>query len=160
MSGVRVGVISDTHGRLPRVVFDLFADVGHILHAGDVGALSILTDLGSLAPVTAVWGNTDGFDIRSIAAEQARIELAGTSILLVHGHQVGSPNPTSLAKRFEEGDVVVFGHSHRPLAEWRGDRLFLNPGSAGAPRFGIGASVAILRLGPEGVSAELIPLGG
>ncbi len=157
---VRVGVISDTHGRLPRVVFDLFAGVSHILHAGDVGVPLILSDLAAIAPVTAVWGNTDGFDIRSITSEEARLEIAGTSILVVHGHQFGSPNPRALSARYPDGDVVVFGHSHRPLIERYEDRLFLNPGSAGAPRFGVGACVAMLELSAGAAHASLIPLDG
>lgn len=153
----RIGVISDTHGRLPGVVLGLFEGVSRILHAGDIGDLGILSDLESLAPVTAVWGNTDGMSIRAAVREQESIEVAGRSIVVLHGHQVGSPNPVSLAG-YTAGDVVVFGHSHRPLVERHGGRLFVNPGSAGAPRFGIGASVALLHVGPGEIRAELIPL--
>lgn len=157
---VRIGVLSDTHGRLPRAVFARFEGVQRILHAGDVGDPSILADLGTIAPVTAVWGNTDGFDIRSITTEEARLVVGGTSILMVHGHMAGSPNPQTLARHYEEGDVVIFGHSHRPLIERHAGRLYLNPGSAGAPRFGVAASVALLTIGPGGPDAELLPLGG
>lgn len=157
---VRIGVISDTHGRLPRVVFELFAGVSHIVHAGDVGVPLILSDLETIAPVTAVWGNTDGLDIRSITREEARLEIAGTTLLVVHGHQVNSPNPLSLSARYPDGDIVVFGHSHRPLIERHAGRLFVNPGSAGAPRFGFGPSVAMLELQAGEARATLLPLDG
>src|SRR5690606_23566081 len=55
----RVGLISDTHGRLRPEVFDIFAGVDRIVHAGDVGDRDILIELAAIAPVTAVWGNVD-----------------------------------------------------------------------------------------------------
>ena len=57
---MRVGVISDTHGLLRPEVFDVFREVDHILHGGDVGKWEVLADLRALAPVTAVYGNADG----------------------------------------------------------------------------------------------------
>jgi putative phosphoesterase len=67
---VRLGVISDTHGKLRPQVFDVFAEVDHILHGGDVGPADVLTELEALAPVTAVYGNMDGFEIRDNAARR------------------------------------------------------------------------------------------
>lgn len=153
-----VGVISDTHGLLRPEVFDHFAGVAHIVHAGDVGPPSILADLETLAPVTAVWGNTDGFEIRSRVPEIGKTEVCGSAILVVHGHRVGSPNPRLLAEAYPQGDIVIFGHTHRPVAEWIGGRLFLNPGSAGAPRFGLSPSVALLTLGATSPQVRFIEL--
>lgn len=62
---MRLGIISDTHGMLRPEVFEVFAEVDHILHAGDIGELELLTELEALAPVTAVYGNTDGMDLRA-----------------------------------------------------------------------------------------------
>ncbi|TFG45856.1 MAG: metallophosphoesterase, partial [Gemmatimonadales bacterium] len=56
---MRLGIISDTHGLLRPEVFEVFREVDHILHAGDIGPLDILTELEAIAPVTAVFGNTD-----------------------------------------------------------------------------------------------------
>jgi len=61
---MRLGVIADTHGLLRPEVFQAFAKVDHILHAGDVGPPDLLTELEALAPVTAVYGNTDGMELR------------------------------------------------------------------------------------------------
>jgi len=55
-----VGLISDTHGFWDDHIPGLFAGVDHILHAGDIGAPSILVGLECIAPVTAVMGNCDG----------------------------------------------------------------------------------------------------
>ena len=60
----RIGVIADTHGLLRPEVFEVFREVDHILHAGDVGPASILDELEAIAPVTAVYGNTDGWEVR------------------------------------------------------------------------------------------------
>lgn len=155
---LRVGLISDTHGRLPAAVFTRFDGVSHIVHAGDVGPRKILTDLETIAPVTAVWGNTDGFEIRSALPESAQVEIGGVTITVVHGHQVGSPRPLLLHPVYPEGTVVVFGHSHRALVERVGDRLFVNPGSAGQPRFGLGASIALLRIAGGSAQADIIPI--
>ena len=51
---MRLGIISDTHGRLPNAVFEIFSEVDHILHGGDEGMAVVLTELEKLAPVTAV----------------------------------------------------------------------------------------------------------
>jgi len=77
---VRLGIISDTHGTLRPEVFDAFAEVDHVLHAGDVGAPDLLTELEALAPVTAVYGNMDGSSVRSAYPQVAAIELDGFNI--------------------------------------------------------------------------------
>ena len=61
---MRLGVISDTHGMLRSEVLEAFEHVDHILHGGDVGTWEVLLDLQALAPVTAVYGNVDGPDLR------------------------------------------------------------------------------------------------
>ena len=58
--GVRIGVISDTHGYLDPAVIALFAGASHIIHAGDVGNPAIIAALETIAPVTAVSGNVEG----------------------------------------------------------------------------------------------------
>ena len=62
---MKIGLISDTHGLLRAQVFEVLAGVEHILHAGDVGPVELLDELAAIAPVTAVWGNTDGWDVRA-----------------------------------------------------------------------------------------------
>ena len=75
---MRLGVISDTHGLLRREVFDVFREVDHIFHAGDIGSLSLLTELEALAPVTAVYGNTDDWDVRARVPKVARCSSTGS----------------------------------------------------------------------------------
>jgi uncharacterized protein len=156
---MRIGVISDTHGRLRPDVFTHFAGVDLIVHAGDVGPPGILDDLGAIAPVLAVWGNTDDFTIRHLVPEVVDQEVAGLRLVVEHGHQHGSPDPALLTRAYPGADVIVYGHTHRPLIERRADALVINPGSAGAARFGLAPSVVLLKVMPDGApEATLIEL--
>jgi uncharacterized protein len=144
---MRLGVIADTHGLLRPEVFDAFARVDHILHAGDIGSLELLTELEALAPVTAVYGNTDGFEIRERVPQVARLELDGFDIVVTHGDQFGSPTPDKLNTAFPEAQILVYGHTHRPLLTLVDVVVtVMNPGGAGARRFGLPPSVGILEL--------------
>lgn len=143
---MRIGLISDTHGRLRNEVFDVFENVERILHAGDIEDPEILIALGAIAPVDAVYGNTDGFILRQKLPESVELELEGRRIVLTHGHQLGSPTPARLAEAFPEANIVVFGHTHRPLVERIGSAWFINSGAAGPARFGLKPSVALLEL--------------
>ncbi len=131
-----IGILSDTHGLLRSSVFEALEGVDHILHAGDVGTPDILTALEALAPVTAVWGNTDGFDLRRQVPEVARVELAGLPVVVLHGHQFGrTPTPEVLREAHPEAGLVVYGHTHRPVMEEFEGAWYVNPGSCGPRRF-------------------------
>jgi uncharacterized protein len=157
---MRIGVISDTHGLLRPEVFDVFARVDHILHAGDVGPASILDELGAIAPVTAVYGNTDGWALRSRLPQVATLELDGFTIVVTHGDQLGSPTPEKLQAEFPDAEIIVFGHTHRPVLTLVDVVVtVMNPGGAGRRRFDLPASVGILELEP-GIPprGRLVPL--
>lgn len=153
-----VGLISDTHGRLRPEVFPHFQDVELILHAGDIGDPGILVELEALAPVRAVWGNTDGFEVRARVPEEVTLEVGDRRIVLLHGHQVGSPTAPRLAAAHPEADIVIYGHTHRPAVDRIGPQLMVNPGSAGPQRFRIRPSVAVLVVRAQDESVELIEL--
>lgn len=146
---MRLGVIADTHGLLRPEVFQAFAQVDHILHAGDVGPIDLLTELESLAPVTAVYGNTDREEVRDRLPQVAAIELEGFDIVVTHGDQLGSPTPENLNSAFPEAQIIVYGHTHRPLLTIVDVVVtVMNPGGAGHRRFGLPPSVGILELEP------------
>jgi uncharacterized protein len=152
---MRIGLISDTHGMLRPQVFDRLSGVERILHAGDVGPADLLVDLEAIAPVTAVWGNTDTFDVRERVEAVVRLELAGRRVVVLHGHQLGSPTPDALRRAYPDADIIVYGHTHRPLIDAEDGVLVVNPGAAGAARFGIPPSVAILSLGDGAIVEHL-----
>ncbi len=154
----RLGVIADTHNFLDPQVKDLFAGVDHILHAGDIGQARVIAELETMAPVTAVLGNTDdpGFGWR----ETEVLTLHGRKLLLHH-----IVNPRDPAEAFqrrlrrESPTAAIFGHTHVPFSEVIGGVLFLNPGSAGRARFHRPRSVAILHLETDGLRVEFCELG-
>jgi putative phosphoesterase len=146
---VRLGVISDTHGLLRPQVFDVFAGVDHILHGGDIGPANLLEELEAIAPVTAVYGNTDGMDVRARLSDVARVQLDGFRIVVTHGDQFGSPTPEKLNAAFPEAEIIVFGHTHRPLLTLVDTVVtVMNPGGAGPRRFDLSPSVGIMELEP------------
>jgi putative phosphoesterase len=157
---VRLGIISDTHGLLRPQVFDVFKEVDHILHAGHLGPPEILTELEAIAPVTAVYGNTDGWDLRARLPQVASIRLDGFDIVVTHGDQLGSPTPEKLNAAFPDAEIIVFGHTHRPLLTLVDVVVtVMNPGGAGPQRFDLLPSVGIMEL-EAGIPprARLVPL--
>jgi putative phosphoesterase len=128
-------------------VFEVFKQVDHILHAGDVGEPQILIELEAIAPVTAVYGNVDPPELRSRLPQVAHLELDGFDIVVTHGDQFGSPTPAKLHDAFPKAEIIVYGHTHKPLLELV-DRTVtvMNPGGAGHPRFNLKPSVGIMEL--------------
>ncbi|HEX8693225.1 MAG TPA: metallophosphoesterase family protein [Longimicrobium sp.] len=155
---MKIGLISDTHGLLRAQVFEALAGVEHILHAGDVGPAELLDELAAIAPVTAVWGNTDGWDVRRRVQEVAEVELGGVRCVVVHGMQLGSPTPEKAAAAYPHAGLVVFGHSHRPVIRQVGATLAVNPGSAGRQRFRDPVTCAVAEIEGGRVAARLIEL--
>jgi uncharacterized protein len=157
---MRLGVIADTHGLLRPEVFEAFSGVDHILHAGDIGPPDLLTELEALAPVTAVYGNTDGMELRHRLPQVAKLRLDGFDIVVTHGDQFGSPTPEKLNAAYPEAQIVVYGHTHKPLLKLVDVVVtVMNPGGAGHRRFGLPPSVGIMELEP-GIPprARLLPL--
>ena len=139
-----IGLISDTHGLVRPAVHEALKGVELILHAGDVGGAEILEELKLIAPVRAVFGNTDPPGMPELS-DSIEMEIDGVRIHVSHGNEVGSPTPERLAVRYDS-DVVIYGHSHRQLVTRLRDQLFVNPGAAGPRRFNVSASVGILKI--------------
>ncbi|HEY0143579.1 MAG TPA: metallophosphoesterase family protein [Thermoanaerobaculia bacterium] len=138
----RIGIIADTHGLVHPRVADVFANVDHIVHAGDIGGEHVLAALRAVAPVTSVDGNND----EATGEEIVRTEVKGLRILLTHI----LPRPHKPARRVVESlrqrptDVVIFGHSHLPHHERISGVLYFNPASAGPRRFDYPVSVGLI----------------
>lgn len=150
-----IGLISDTHGYLDPRAVSIFeqAQVGAILHAGDIGPSSILYELGAIAPVTAVLGNNDfdqwGWELNSIELRR----LSGVRIQIVHNMKDTVLDATK--------DVVVCGHVHRPMnvVDPNSGVLVVNPGSATSSRVPGGPTVALLDVSdPKNPTAQTIRL--
>ena len=151
-----VGLISDTHGLMRPGVHAALTGVELILHAGDVGGSAILDELRLIAPVRAVLGNTDPPGEPGLT-EEIVLEVGGLRLHVSHGHEVGSPTPAKLAVRYD-ADVVVYGHTHKPLVTQHDGRLFVNPGAAGAKRFNISPSVGKMTIANGKAEIEIIDI--
>ncbi len=130
-------MISDTHGRLDRRTLESCAGADHIIHAGDVGAPEVLTELASLAPLTVVRGNRDRDAFGAGLPAEVVGEVAGLRFVVAHKRRdlkAGHPDPLA-----EGLGLLVYGHTHQPELRYRGHQpgrlpaIWLNPGSASAP---------------------------
>jgi uncharacterized protein len=149
----RIGLISDTHGLLRPEAIDFLRGSDFIVHAGDIGNARVLQDLGTLAPVTAVRGNNDNGPWAEAISETAVLRVDEVSIYVLH--DVARLDVDPAAARFQ---VVVSGHSHRPLVEQRDGMLYVNPGSSGPRRFRLPVAVGELKVAGSSVEARVVEL--
>ena len=155
-----VGVVSDTHGLLRPEAEGALAGSDVILHAGDIGGSEVLEQLNRLAPVIAVRGNVDGGWAR-LLPERRLLDLGGVPVLLLHDRALVGPEPFAGAVpgvKSGRPRVIVFGHSHQPLAQMQAGVLWFNPGSAGPRRFSLPVSVGRLVIEAGRVRRRLITL--
>jgi uncharacterized protein len=154
-STLTLGILSDTHGLLrPEVLATLRAShVGHILHAGDVGDPQILASLRTIAPVTAIRGNTDTSGPCAQLPATEVVELAGRLFYIVHSIHDLDLDPAAAGI-----SAVISGHSHRPETRTHKGVLYLNPGSCGPRRFDLPITLAILTVSANTLHPHLIPL--
>jgi len=129
-----IGVISDTHAdtidALNHKVIKALNDVDLVIHAGDITSIKVLDELKSLKDVVAVKGNMDSPDIKNILPESKTIEVDGKKICIIHGWGAPLGLEYKLLKRFENADIIVYGHTHLPMNKVINNILFFNPGTA------------------------------
>ena len=135
-----LGILSDTHGYFHPELIDALDGVDHILHAGDIGELTIIDGLKAVAPVTAVYGNVDGWDIRHRTGEHQRVTFAGVNVWMTHiaGRPGAWQRGMGEKLRADPPDVFICGHSHIlriERVEGFQNMLYLNPGAAGRQGF-------------------------
>lgn len=152
----RIGLISDTHGLVRPEVFGALEGVELILHAGDVGE-NVLEELSAIAPIEAVYGNTDPADDPRLPQAIERT-IGGLRIHVSHGHELGSPTPERLLVKYD-ADVIVYGHTHQQKVVEASGRLVVNPGAAGARRFKLRPSVGVLTIADRVASVRIVELG-
>ena len=155
---MRIGVISDTHGKLDQKVLELFAGVRRIIHAGDIGDEELIWQLEAVAPVIAVRGNNDADTLCFPNERMAVIE--GRTFYVRHQFATVEKMTAAQQRIIEQRmpDVVIFGHSHKAYSgEWRGTLLF-NPGGAGPKRFNLPRTVGLLEIKDEEIVPHILDL--
>lgn len=144
---MRIGVISDTHGRLRPEAEERLREVDCILHAGDFDDPTVMRQLDGIAPLYGVRGNNDWGGWAQELPRLTRIDLGGVSICMTHKRADVPWNLTGV-------DIVVFGHTHRYLQEYVQGRLWLNPGSCSYPRpYRAVPTMALLTVNEDGTFA-------
>ncbi|WP_440092308.1 metallophosphoesterase family protein [Pseudomonas syringae] len=150
---MKVGVISDTHGLLRPEAIAALEGCEAIIHAGDIGSQEIVEQLAAIAPLHIVRGNNDvDAEWAKPIADHLRFDIQGWQVLLVHDI---ADVPALLDDSVK---LVVTGHSHKPLIEWRGNTLYLNPGSAGRRRFKLPVTLALLEVSSDAMAPRLVQL--
>ena len=150
---MQIGLIADTHNLLRPEALAALQGVDHLIHAGDIGGPHILEQLERIAPLSVVRGNNDTDAWADGIAERLTLSFGAIRLYVLHDLKQLDIDPAELGI-----DVVIAGHSHKPLHEKRNGVLYLNPGSAGPRRFKLPIGVAILHIDGKSLQAELIEL--
>lgn len=158
-----IGIISDTHGSLPPSILTTFEDCAHIIHAGDVGASSVIERLRSIAPITAVRGNCDSLALGLDLKWFATVVLDGVRFFVTHtplDAQVSLHGHGFIAPQQPLPHVCVHGHTHITRNERQGAVLVLCPGSPVSPRAGNDPTVMLVKIEDSGVAeVQVVKVG-
>lgn len=149
---MRVTVLSDTHGLLRPEVLEAVHGSDLILHAGDVGDMKILQDLGEVAPVRAVRGNADVHGDLGKLPDVIEGDLDGVAFRMTHYRDA------VLNGWYRKSKLIVIGHSHRPELEWHRGCLLLNPGAVGRRRFTLPLTMARVTVREGRLIPEILPI--
>ena len=160
-----IGLISDTHIPkralcIPKKVFDIFANVDYIIHAGDLVELAVIDELEQNAPVLAVHGNMDSFEVSNVLPKLNSLKIFDWKIGVIHDadgfYEQGKIQDIAKENSF---NVLVYGHTHVPKIKWAGKTLYINPGSPTDPASILNKpSVALLKITKEAITPEIINL--
>ena len=163
-SPILFGVVGDTHVSPNRSalflepVVDLFrrSGVDLILHAGDAGHASVLQSFERVAATIAVRGNADSLDLIETLPDRVWIEVGSRTVLLLHGHHGKTALKAARAAAAPDVDLIVFGHSHKPLIEREGRTILFNPGSPTERRWNPHFGVGLVRVTDASIEPELV----
>jgi uncharacterized protein len=162
----RIGVLADTHlptraRSIPGEIYQLFAEVHLILHAGDLVDQAVIADLRAIAPVEAVAGNMDPLELVHKLGRLKLIRIGSLSIGLLHGDPGGrTVNFSRVRELFlpDQPAAIVFGHLHEPINKKVEGILYFNPGSAVEPRRVAKPSCGLLTISGTEIRGEILDL--
>lgn len=131
----RIGLISDTHNYLDDAVFKHFDKCDEIWHGGDFGTAEIADKLKAFKPLRGVYGNIDGYDIRSEFPETLRFTCEEVSVFMIHIGGYPGKYVASVREELKANPTQLFisGHSHilKIMFDDKYQCLHMNPGAAG-----------------------------
>lgn len=156
--------ISDTHIEkgnkgLPVALLEALSGADLILHAGDITSPDVIDELKAYAPVQAVAGNMDGWEVSKNFPEKKVIQAGKFKIGLIHGGGSVRDLEDRVIRKFRDDkvDCIVYGHSHRANIERRDNILLVNPGSPTDRAHAPWNSYAVITADEE-LKAEIVKL--
>ena len=144
----RIGVLSDTHGKLREEVVEILKECDVILHAGDINTPRVVESLREIAPLYVVRGNADK-EWAADLPEQLAEEICGLRIFMVH-------NKKEIPGDTAGYDLIIYGHSHKYEEKETEECFFLNPGSCGPRRFSQPVTLAVVEVEEESGTFHVI----
>ena len=148
----RIGLLSDTHGHVPKQAFTFFADCNEIWHAGDIGNLETAKELAGIKPLKAVYGNIDGQELRSFYPLYQHFNCEGVKVLMIHIGGYPGKYTREARRLIEEMQPKLFitGHSHilKVMNDPKHNLLHINPGAAG--KYGWHSVATLIRFTVDG----------
>lgn len=159
---MKIFVISDTHGKLDKVleVWDRLTNVDLVIHLGDYEKDAMRLEKLLETEVVSVKGNMDG----SYSSDDYKIvETEYGNILLTHGHMENvKMSPLNLIYKAQElgCKAALFGHTHQAAYEEISGIYLVNPGSLPSPRDGSNGSYAIINTEPDAFHCAIVYYSG
>lgn len=133
---MKVLIVSDTHKHHENLirVLEREGKIDLMIHLGDAEGYE--DDIADMAgcPLEIVAGNNDFF---STLPKEKELQIGKYNILITHGHYYYVSTGVEDIKKEAAGrgmDIVMFGHTHRPLLERGKGIIAVNPGSLSYPR--------------------------
>lgn len=159
-----LGVIADTHvfpgatRQIHPAVVELFqrAKIDLLVHLGDVNARDTLEELAEIAPLIAVRGNNDDAELQAMLPMTVRFSVGRFRVAALHGHGGRSARDEAIRQFVGKADLVLFGHSHKPLMEEVRESILFNPGSATDRRWFDHFGVGVIHIDHDRISPDLI----
>lgn len=155
-AGLRLALISDTHGFVDPRVAQIVEACDAVVHAGDIGDHAVLGLLRSrCSHVLAVRGNNDTPErwtatpsLFARLPHKLQISLPGGALVVVHGDRVSpaSARHARLRRLYPHARAVLYGHTHRLRVDRRALPWVLNAGAAGRARTFGGPSCLVLEV--------------
>lgn len=132
---MKISILSDSHSFIDNDLLSVLEGSDLILHAGDIGDLSVTDRLSEIAPVKAVYGNIDGAKLRREFKENLQLSIEGINVFMTH---IGGKPPTYTRRvrnilNHSIPDLFICGHSHilRVMKDPKYAFLYINPGATG-----------------------------
>lgn len=133
---MKILIVSDTHRRNENLLklLDRIKPIDLIVHCGDAEGSEDEIYRAAGCPLLAVLGNNDFF---SDLPKEREVMIGDYKVWILHGHNYYVTAGNETLKREARGkgvDIVMYGHTHRPVVDAEDDLITLNPGSISYPR--------------------------